>query len=216
MGSDTIEIVGIVLGVLAIISVAARFYVRHSKKAGFKWDDWLILLSIVDMIVTDAVAVYAVSFNPTGPETATIATDTQDYDEADQLYTKLTWSLTVVYYFTASSTKLSILLMYHRIFSIDRALRRQIWALSIIVACYWIGCTVANLTNCIPMKYIWLNSLADPRYCFNYNYYWFAAGMIEALIDTLILILPIKAILGLQVTVRQRLAVISIFMLGAL
>jgi hypothetical protein len=61
MDDDTITIVGAVLGVVAIISVIARFHVRRFKKAGFQWDDWLILVSIVDMIVTDVIAVYGLS-----------------------------------------------------------------------------------------------------------------------------------------------------------
>ncbi|KAH7304790.1 integral membrane protein [Stachybotrys elegans] len=216
MDEDTILIVGIALGVLAIITVIARFAVRHNKKAGFKWDDWMILVSIVAMIITDVLAVYAIIVNPTGPEAATNATQTEHYSEADQEYTRLTWSLTVVYFFTVSSTKFSIVFMYHRLFYVDRSLRRQIWALSVIIGGYWIGCTGANLANCIPLKYTWVNSLADPRYCFNYNHYWFAVGIVEAVIDVLVLLLPIRVILKLQFSRQQKIAVIFVFLLGVL
>jgi hypothetical protein len=173
---------------------------------------FLTILDAVDVLIPSL----AVTSNPSGPTTATVATESEDYDEADQLYTKLTWSLTVVYFFTASTTKMSILLMYYRLFNVDRGLKRQVFMLSILVLCWWLGCTIANLTNCIPLKYTWINSLADPRYCFNYNYYWFAAGLVESLIDILIFLLPIKAVLGLKFTTKQKVAVISVFMLGAL
>lgn len=238
MDDDVILIVGIVLGISAIIAVVARFYARYSTKAGFRWDDWLILVAIASMIIIDVLAVYgsssdlqsqrlavdelipfihvASSSNPTGPEAATNATESHDFSEADQQYNKLVWSLTIVYFFTTSSTKLSILLMYYRLFSINRALKIQIMLLSILVGCWFVGCTIADLTNCIPLEYSWINSLTDPRHCFNYNYYWFAAGLVESLIDILIILLPINVILALQLSRKQKLAVSFVFLLGAL
>ncbi|CAG9951302.1 unnamed protein product [Clonostachys rosea f. rosea IK726] len=214
MAEDTVMIVGIALGVLSIISVVTRIWARINKKAGLKWDDGMIIVSILAMIVTDVLAVYAIIQHPEGPEAATHATQTEDYSEADQEYTRLTWSLTVVYFFTVSSTKLSIIFLYHRLFFVERTLRRQIWALSIVVICYWFGSTIANLTNCVPMKYMWLNSLSDPRYCFNFNHYWLAVGLVETFIDILIIILPIKVILALQFTRKQKFAVLFVFLLG--
>lgn len=51
-------IVGIALGVLSIISVVTRIWARINKKAGLKWDDGMIIVSILAMIVTDVLAVY--------------------------------------------------------------------------------------------------------------------------------------------------------------
>ncbi|KAH9904611.1 hypothetical protein F4778DRAFT_780583 [Xylariomycetidae sp. FL2044] len=197
MSENALLIVGVVLGVLAIVSVTARFYVRYFKRSGYKWDDWFIMLSILAMIVTDAVDVYAISFNPEGPQTATIETQTTEYSEADQLYTKLTWSLTVTYFLTRDASSPDI-------------------ALGVLILCYWLGCTIADITNCIPIAYTWLNSLADPRYCFNYNHYWFAAGITEVCIDVLIILLPIRVVLGLQLNKKQRFAVLFVFALGIL
>lgn len=106
--------------------------------------------------------------------------------------------------------------MYNRLFSVDERFRRIVMILSVLVVGFWVGCTVADLTNCVPMEYVWINSLSDPRYCFNFNIYWFASGVCEALIDTLILLLPIKVVLGLQLGLKQKVAVGSVFLLGAL
>ena len=54
---DTNTVVGSIMAALAILSVGTRFYMRHSKKAGLKWDDWLILASLTVMIATDIVAI---------------------------------------------------------------------------------------------------------------------------------------------------------------
>ncbi|KID66209.1 Satratoxin biosynthesis SC1 cluster protein 4 [Metarhizium brunneum] len=207
--------VGAVMAVLAIVAVVARFYARHSRKAKLQWDDWLIVVSLVAMIATDILAICAITGNPTGPETATVVTDTHEYAPEDVLYTKLSWATTVIYFAITSTTKLSILLMYNRLFSVDERFRRIVMILSVLVVGFWVGCTVADLTNCVPMEYVWINSLSDPRYCFNFNIYWFASGVCEALIDTLILLLPIKVVLGLQLGLKQKVAVGSVFLLGA-
>lgn len=152
--------------------------------------------------------------NPTGPTTATVETESHDYSRKDQLYTKFSWTMSMVYFSVSATTKLSIIFMYKRIFDCDALFRRLIFALAAIVIGFWIGCTVANLLNCFPMRYVWINSLSDPRYCFNYNIFWFASGLAEAVIDILIIILPIKIVLGLHLSIRQKIAVASVFMIG--
>ena len=229
------------MAALSIIIVVARFYVRYTRKAGLKWDDWLILMSLSSMIATDILAIcgsflfdshspdvcrplfasiltslLAITGNPNGPETATVATDTQEYGPDDVLFTKLNWAATMIYFTITSSTKLSILLMYNRLFSVDRLFRRLVLTLSGLVLCFWLGCTIANLVNCLPMKYVWINSLSDPRFCFNYNIFWFSSGICETVIDVLVLLLPIKIVFGLQLRTRQKLAIVSVFLLGAL
>jgi len=54
--------VGALVIVLAVISVALRFYTRHFTKAGFGWDDWLILLALLATIVTDVLELYGSPF----------------------------------------------------------------------------------------------------------------------------------------------------------
>lgn len=164
----------------------------------------------------DRYVVLALTGNPTGAEAATVVTETHEYTPADVRYTKLSYIATVLYFTITSTTKLSILLMYNRLFSVSDSFRRQFIVLFGLVIIFWIGSTIADLLDCIPMEYTWINSLADPRYCFNYNIYWFASGICEAFIDLLIIIMPIRATLGLQLNRRQKIAVASVFMLGTL
>ena len=50
--------VGALVIVLALVSVALRFYARHYTAAGYGWDDWLILLAVIATLVTDALVLY--------------------------------------------------------------------------------------------------------------------------------------------------------------
>ncbi|KAI0184477.1 integral membrane protein [Xylaria flabelliformis] len=210
--ADTETGVGAAIAVVAIITVVLRFYVRYYKHAGFKWDDWLILASLIFVIVTDILVVYANSINPNGAEVA--STPGAEYSPADVVYTKFSFVATVLYFAITTTTKLSILLLFNRLFSVDDSFRRQIVILSIAVLGYGIGSTIANFLNCIPLKYVWINSLADPRFCINYNIFWFATGLTEAALDVCILLMPIGVVARLQLSTRKRIAVGSVFLVG--
>ncbi|KAI0816494.1 hypothetical protein GGR55DRAFT_686048 [Xylaria sp. FL0064] len=60
----------------------------------------------------------------------------------------------------------------------------------------------------------WLNGLADPRYCFNYNIFWMASGACEIFLDVLILTLPISVLARLQLSRKRKLAISGVFLLG--
>ncbi|KAI0436718.1 integral membrane protein [Xylaria telfairii] len=214
--SNTNTIVGVVVMALAILSVAARFYVRINRKTGLKWDDWLVLVSLLVMIGANILAIVSITGNPTGPQKATVPTATEDYTAADRWYTKLSWTATLLYFSITSSTKLSILLLYNRLFSVHYVFRRLIIILSILVLIFWVGSTLADLLNCVPLKHIWINSQEDPRYCINYNIFWFSTAIAEAFLDILIILLPINVIMGLQFNRKQKIAVASVFLLGAI
>lgn len=138
------------------------------------------------------------------------------YTEADVIYTKLNFAATVLYFTMTSATKLSILFMYNRIFSISRTFRFQVLVVGALVVSFWIGCTVANLLNCRPLAWTWRNSLDNPQYCFNYNIFWMASGIVEAVIDLLIIAIPIRVIFGLQLNLAKKVALAAVFMLGLL
>ena len=106
--------------------------------------------------------------------------------------------------------------MYNRLFSVDTAFRRQLVVSSIVVLGWWIGCTVATLASCIPLKWSWINGIVNPGHCFDYNIFWMASGVCEVLIDVLILTLPIRAVHRLQLSKKRKATVSFIFLLGGL
>ena len=59
--------VGALVIVLAVVSVALRFYTRHFTRAGLGWDDWLILLALITTIATDVLVLVGL-FPPTWPD----------------------------------------------------------------------------------------------------------------------------------------------------
>ena len=105
--------------------------------------------------------------------------------------------------------------MYYRIFSIDISFRRQSWILGAVIFSFWLASTIATLVNCRPLKYSWIG-LSLEEYCFNYNVFWMATGAVEVVIDTAILILPIRMVLRLQLSRTTKASIILVFLLGGL
>jgi hypothetical protein len=105
--------------------------------------------------------------------------------------------------------------MYRRIFSVDRSFRLQSLLLLSIVSAFWVAVTVANLLNCRPLKYSWIG-LSWEQYCFNYNIFWMVTGAVEVVIDTTILALPVRTVLQLHLSQKQKVSILLVFLLGGL
>ena len=106
--------------------------------------------------------------------------------------------------------------MYRRIFYIDRPFVLQSLVVLGIVAAFWLATTIATLAGCIPMEVSWHTNLAPEEHCINFNIFWMATGVVEVFIDTLILVLPVRVILGLRLSTKSKLSIIFIFLLGSL
>lgn len=212
--ADSTQIAGLTLIVLDIITVASRFYSRWITKVGFGWDDWTILIALIIGIVPGVLTMWASSIHATGPAAASNLIPDYEYTPEDTLYTKITYSTTVLYFFITSITKVSILLLFHRIFSVSDSFRKYIYIGLAAVIGFWIASTVADLLNCIPLEWTWRNGHADPRYCISYNMFWMGTGIAEAFIDLYILSLPLFMVSTLHLERSRKWGVAGIFLFG--
>ncbi|KAI1771062.1 hypothetical protein F4818DRAFT_220614 [Hypoxylon cercidicola] len=201
--------------VLAVLSTALRFYTRIFTKAGLKADDWLILGALVTALVMAVLVIWGNTADPDGLRMSENTDPNYPYTPQDRLYLKLSFSCSVLYFTVCGGTKLGILLMYHRIFSVSTAFRYQVFVLSGLVIGWWVGCTVAALRKCQSLESGLASTLNDPRYCFDFNVFWLASGICEILLDVLILTLPVGVIVRMRYSPRQKLIVSGIFLLGA-
>ncbi|KAI2631513.1 hypothetical protein GGS26DRAFT_591385 [Hypomontagnella submonticulosa] len=211
----TYAINGLVV-VLAIASVALRFYTRIFTRAGLRADDWLILAALLTALVITALVLIGNTVDPNGLAMSENADPDYVYTPADHTYLKLSFTCSVLYFTVAGATKLGILLMYHRIFAVSTAFRYQLFVASALVLGWWVGCTVAALRKCDSLETGLRSTLNDPRHCFNFTVFWLAAGICELVLDAAILTMPVSVVVRMRYTLRQKLVVSGIFLLGAL
>lgn len=129
-------------------------------------------------------------------------------------YLKTSFIAATLYFSVVTSIKISILYMYRRIFPIDEFfLQSQIVGALVIV--WWLVGTVLTIVSCLPFRRFWTGPIAG-GYCFDFNIYWMSMGAVELVIDSLLLVLPVRMVLGLQLSRQQKILVVGIFTIGGL
>lgn len=138
------------------------------------------------------------------------------YTPANETHLLLSWLSSIFYYCIVCAAKMSILFMYKRIFSVSVAFRRQVYAVIAFLAMYWVAIVLADIFNCIPFKYSWINSTSPTPYCFNFNLFWFSSGIIETVLDVVIISLPVGMVAKLHLSMKKRIGLGGVFLLGVL
>ena len=111
--------------------------------------------------------------------------------------------------------KISILLMYRRIFSVDPLFRLQSLFLGVFVLAFWLATTFTRIFFCRPIGYIWMG-LDLEQHCLTYSRFWIAVGAIDIIVDIIILALPVRMVLKIQLTPKQKASITCLFLLGGL
>lgn len=111
-------------------------------------------------------------------------------------------------------TKISILLLYLRIFAVFTWFRLIGRALIGIVTAYMIAAFFAAVFQCTPVEKAWNRSIAGS--CINIEKNWYANAGFSIATDAIILLLPIRPILSLKLPAGEKVAVLGVFILGAL
>lgn len=102
--------------------------------------------------------------------------------------------------------KLSILLLYLRLFTVSRAFRVMTWATGALVVAYSVAGFVGTLAACNPKK----------GTCKNISQLAACSSALNILTDLIIIILPLPQVWRLHATFKQKLGLAIIFTTGFL
>ena len=118
---------------------------------------------------------------------------------------------------TITAVKLSILLLYRTIF-VTPNFRRITSVVGILCLLWFIAMLLATIFQCHPIKAAWnqLSVIEGSGHCLKSGRYIFGYELTNVFIDVCILCLPIYMIRRLQLPLRRKITVSSIFLLGGL
>ncbi|KAM3069088.1 hypothetical protein ACMFMF_009053 [Clarireedia jacksonii] len=129
-----------------------------------------------------------------------------------------------VYAASVTSTKISVLLLYRRLFyttnndmmAINRIFTIMYWIATFFTCVYpfimWIVMAVA----CRPLNFFWMQYAgATEGKCINYLMFFLVFGIVNMVNDVIILIVPIPRILKLHMNKRKKFSVAGIMLLGS-
>ncbi|OCL10404.1 hypothetical protein AOQ84DRAFT_315530 [Glonium stellatum] len=119
----------------------------------------------------------------------------------------------MIYATAVTCTKVSILMFYRRIFGIKSSL----YVCLFLAIGYWITIIVTINVGCRPLDYFWrrYTDLTAVGTCIDIPKFFFGNGIAAMLIDVIILCVPVPIVWSLQMPTSQKLAVVSILLLGS-
>ena len=111
-------------------------------------------------------------------------------------------------------SKISVILLYRKIFAVPVFKIPSLIALAVTIS-WTVAFTIATICQCHPVSLYWteLEFLWGNR-CIHIIPFYEAQAITDIIIDFTILTMPIPMIWNLQVSLKQKLAVASMFLLG--
>ncbi|KAJ5655713.1 hypothetical protein N7507_007663 [Penicillium longicatenatum] len=211
--------VTIAMTALAAVFVTLRF-LSLKKGMGLGMDDFAMLASLVSIVtaiwrvyLTDCLQflLFAVAgLNLAliqygmGLHASTLST------KSLQMIAKLLMAYDCVYCTTIGMIKLSVLLMYTRIFP-TREFRVAAIVLGVITAAWILVIACMSVIQCAPIERAWDTSI--PGACIDASASFIANAVPNIVTDIAIILLPIRALWRMKPTITHRLSVIALLLL---
>ena len=120
----------------------------------------------------------------------------------------------MLYAMVMTFSKISILLFYRRL-TPNKVFHMFVWATLGCTIALAIAGPIADLLQCAPIAYFWDQSIPG-GHCFNQAAFYFTMAGTTILGDLWILALPMPVFWGLQISLKRRLILMSLFAVGFL
>ena len=201
----TVEVI-VSVTVLSAVAVALRLLSRHIKGQKLWWDDYMILFSLAwNLLVVGFI--FAMNASGMGLHADTVPID------SIVMMAKFLVVAEVLYVYNLVWTKLSILLMYYRIFRFPY-FKKMAYGIGAFVAAWVICITFLFIFICVPVEKLWYPDL--PGHCIDQVGTWIANAASTILSDLAILLLPLPQVWRLRLRREEKIGVTIAFGLGFL
>jgi hypothetical protein len=208
-GYTKYDIVACVLTFLAAICVALRF-AHRSRNRDYALDDWTALASLVF-----AVGVLIGTILISIPSIAGAGYHITTYTVAQlNNYLKLALASDVLYNFSVAGSKASIVFFYHRIFSIDDHFMIFMRIILVLIVRNCLAAALGLIFADRPVQSQW--NVGMPYTFINDRAFWTAMAVVNIVLDMLILGIAQFKVWKLNMSLRRKVLVSFVFMLGAL
>ncbi|KAJ5524625.1 hypothetical protein N7494_011275 [Penicillium frequentans] len=194
----------VVFTALATIFVGLRLYTRVKIMRRMESNDWMVVIALVNAYIFMGLDMVEA--------TSGMGMHLKDIPPAIlERQMKAFW-LTIPFYNAAVlCAKASILMQYFRVFPTQR-MRLVCWIMITILAIYGTWAVISAFLNCIPVAKFWDDSI--PGFCLSKPGLWFSNASMHITTDLVILIIPIPALIAIEIPRKQKVALMILFALG--
>ncbi|KAI4145702.1 MAG: hypothetical protein L6R39_003721 [Caloplaca ligustica] len=120
----------------------------------------------------------------------------------------------LIYLISLLGYKMSILVLYLRLFSVNKTFKYVTWSMMFFVSGYLFSNFWTQIFGCSPREKYWLPE--TPGHCINYTKAGLAYGAMNFASDLFIFVLPLPTVWRLNLPVKEKVGVSLIFMSGAI
>ncbi|KAI1325108.1 hypothetical protein F5Y16DRAFT_423327 [Xylariaceae sp. FL0255] len=186
------------------ISLALRFAARHYGRSGVGKDDYSILLTYLFQVS------YVTSFSSSTRygqgRHVLLVTNPRGFAICNVFNMSFyAWGMGCV--------KFSILLLYHRIFP-EKRFRQVLLCLAALVLSWSLTGFFTSIFNCYPIEAAWDTSIKG--FCINYAETTLIMGILNIMIDFVLLLTPMPLVWKLHMTTQRKILVSGVFVIGCI
>ncbi|TGJ81684.1 hypothetical protein E0Z10_g7083 [Xylaria hypoxylon] len=192
----------------ASLALALRLWTRlRIQRLRLGADDWVILVAWALDLALGTIIGFQTRYG-LGKHIADLPPDI-DFITSNILF----YAHQPIYYISVSLTKVSIIVFYFKLFP-QESYRAFLWVMMVIVILTGVATAVAGVFQCNPIARAWDASI--PGTCFNQPALFFANAALNIVEDLILYILPIQILWNMNLPLKQRIALIGIFVVGGL
>lgn len=219
--------VDVMMTFLSTIFVILRFIARKLS-CNVGWDDWAVLGSLIFSYALLVIVVIQATMGHAGYHLSQYSlSEAATFAKVSFSSQSVLWRIEninvpyqailagdMIYVASASLSKLSILIMYRRIFSVQ-SFYKWIWIVGFLVFAFFVSTELCFVFGTHPIKAYWDFWL--PHSSINEKAMWIATSAINTVLDVTILVLPQPFVWRLHIgSVRKKISLSVLFLLGGL
>ncbi|KAI1374031.1 integral membrane protein [Hypoxylon crocopeplum] len=210
-GGDSVIACIVVSATFCTAFVALRFIAHRVEGRRISLEDWFIIPAWVMILGLCANSICVVKLGGVGRH--------ESYVLKFEPETMRPWALSlfageITYIMLFPFEKTSILLLYLRLFRVQRWFRFTAYIMIAYIWIWSITATFVALFQCNPISYVWDKSISGT--CIDQFSYLRWNTVPNVIHDIAMLIMPVPIIWKLQVELRQKLALSCVFVVGSL
>ncbi|KAI1202191.1 hypothetical protein F5X97DRAFT_288210 [Nemania serpens] len=194
---------------LGYITLGLRLWSRRIQRARLQLNDWLIIFATVLMSARYSLEVVSILKCGIGLHTAEVVA----IGGADLpiLFLKLLYAIDLLWIFTLTFIKISILHFYSVVFR-KRLFLKFVYAAIALCVGFWFGAFFGRALICVPPQKKWYPD--TPGHCGDEIKYYLAISSLDFAIDIIIIILPMPVLWTLHLPNTRKIGLTLVFSVG--
>ncbi|KAF2875851.1 hypothetical protein BDV95DRAFT_591276 [Massariosphaeria phaeospora] len=203
--SRAVLVVVVVFTITSTFSLVSRLVAKRIQKLDIAAEDWTIVAAQIAVYGMATCAILAIVLGGLGHHAAT-------QPEKVSQFLKILVAMQVFYGTTLGLIKVSICLFYNRIFPL-RGFRQYSWLVIALITAWSVMVFLSAFLLCRPLAFNWDQTIPGGK-CANQPAAFVAIGVLDLIVDVMVLMLPMPLLWNLKVSLPNKVALFAIFGVG--